>query len=471
MSEQLHSIRTRLSDDHAPALLIDQFLGHVQRVQTGASGVVPQAQLLEIGPLPGHASLQTYAARGQAALDALVVLKLNGGLGTSMGLDRAKSLLPVRDNMRFIDLIARQILSLRARYGATLPLLLMNSASTVQDTTEALAHYPELQTGQGELPIGFLQHRVPRLHAETLTPIEVPDQPEAAWCPPGHGDIYTALVTSGLLDQLLAQGIRYAFVSNADNLGATVDLGILGYLVTEEKPFLMEVTRRTQADRKGGHLARAGNGKLMLRELAQCPEEELDDFQDTERYRYFNTNNLWVDLQALKNLIEATGALPELALIVNRKAVSSGGETIPVLQLETAMGSAIHSFEVAEAVDVPRTRFSPVKTTDDFLALRSDAYILTDDFRITLNPARRSPVPPAISLDPRFYKTIQDFQLRFPADIPSLLNCDRLTITGDITFTGTCRIEGTVCLHAETPTRVFQYQFIGTPGRSEFQVR
>ncbi|MCB1101936.1 MAG: UTP--glucose-1-phosphate uridylyltransferase, partial [Kiritimatiellae bacterium] len=159
MSEQLHSIHTRLSDDHAPALLIDQFLGHVQRVQTGASGVVPQAQLLEIGPLPGHASLQTYAARGQAALDALVVLKLNGGLGTSMGLDRAKSLLPVRDKLRFIDLIARQILSLRARYGATLPLLLMNSASTVQDTTEALAHYPELQTGQGELPIGFLQHR------------------------------------------------------------------------------------------------------------------------------------------------------------------------------------------------------------------------------------------------------------------------------------------------------------------------
>lgn len=463
-------IQDRLRADGAPELLIRQFTAAVNQVRTGVSGLIPCESLTEVGPLPAYDDLKRYAGRGRDALGNLVVLKLNGGLGTGMGLSRAKSLLVVRDGHRFIDLIARQVLALRARHGISLPLVLMNSASTCDDTGDALAGHPDLAAGQPGIPLGFNQHRVPRLDAETLAPVDIAADPGAAWCPPGHGDLYTALITTGVLDQLLEAGIRYAFVSNADNLGATVDTGLLGFLAAEQKPFLMEVTRRTAADRKGGHLARGTDGRLLLRELAQCPDDELEDFQNIERHRYFNTNNLWVNLEALKSLIDRTGAPPELALIVNRKTVQDGGRTHKVIQLETAMGSAIHAFEGAEAVAVPRARFSPVKTTDDFLALRSDAYILTGDYRVTLNPARPSAAPPAVSLDPAFYKRIDDFQARFPAEIPSLIRCDALTVTGDITFTGRCRFHGTVHLTADRPVRLYERQYLGRDGRTGFRV-
>ena len=101
-----------------------------------------------------------------------------------------------------------------------------------------------------------------------------------------------------MLDTLLANGYEVAFVSNADNLGAELDPLPLGYFVSERLPFLMEVADRTAADRKGGHLARRkSDGRLALRESAQCPDEDTDAFQDVDRHRYFNTNNLWINLR------------------------------------------------------------------------------------------------------------------------------------------------------------------------------
>ncbi|HMP73918.1 MAG TPA: UTP--glucose-1-phosphate uridylyltransferase [Kiritimatiellia bacterium] len=407
MDALLQSIRTMLKRDRAPDLLIRSFCSQVKRVRDGQSASIPVAALEPLDHITALADLHAAEAAGRRALPHTLLIKLNGGLGTSMGLDRAKSLLPVKDGLTFLDLICRQVLHLRREHHATLPLLFMNSFSTADDTAAVLHRYPELARGQDGIPPGFLQNRVPRLRADTLVPAQWPGQPAKTWCPPGHGDLYVALATSGLLDQLLHRGFRYAFISNADNLGAVLNLSLLGHLADQNLPFIMEVTRRTPADRKGGHLAKAIGGPLLLREIAQCPQDELDDFQNIQRHRYFNTNNLWLDLAALQDILHRTREPPPLPVICNLKKLDPQGPEI--LQLETAMGAAIQAFPGAQAIDVPRTRFSPVKTTDDLLGLMSDAFTLTPDHRIVLNPQRPDLTPPPPRFHPRHLKTIYAF--------------------------------------------------------------
>ena len=104
------------------------------------------------------------------------------------------------------------------------------------------------------------------------------------------------------------------------------------------------------------------------------------------------------------------------------------------------MGSAIGVFEGARAICVPRSRFSPVKTTDDLLAVRSDAYRLTEDYRV--EPVR--PTPPDVQLDPRFFKMIDQLEERFPNGAPSLVDCERLVIHGDVAFGAGVTIRGSV---------------------------
>jgi UTP--glucose-1-phosphate uridylyltransferase len=322
----------------------------------------------------------------------------------------------------------------------------MNSMATERDTREKLAAYPELE--RPGLPLTFLQHRIPKLCSDSLLPVTYPENPELEWCPPGHGDLYPALVTSGTLKALLEHGFHYAFVSNADNLGAVLDPAILGYFVREQAPFMMEVADRTAADRKGGHLARRkGDGGLLLREAAQCPAAEKEHFQDVERYRYFNTNSLWLDLRALAQKLDADGGRLELPLIVNRKPVDPRcSDSTPICQLETAMGSAIGVFAGACALRVPRTRFAPVKTTDDLVAVRSDAYSLGSDFTVRL--ATVSGRVPVVRLDTRYYRMIDGFERRFPFGAPSLAACRELVIDGDIVFSGKIVIHGRVRLGA-----------------------
>jgi UTP--glucose-1-phosphate uridylyltransferase len=441
----------RLDHDHAPALLKAQFTDHIQRILSGESGLIAEADLAPVSDLPHLEELDAYAAIGAQTIAHAVVIKLNGGLGTGMGLDKAKSLLPVKPGLSFLDIIAHQILRLRKQHGAGLPLLLMNSYSTEVDSLTALADCPGLTDGQPGLPLSFLQHRVPKLRADTLEPVEWPDDPDLEWCPPGHGDLYTALLATGLLDRLLNAGLRYAFVSNADNLGATLDLSLLGYMAENNFPFVMEVTRRTEADRKGGHLARRRGGGLLLRESAQCPPDEATAFQDIERHRYFNTNNLWLDLQALRELKERTGQPPALPIIVNRKTVDPRNpRSTAVIQLETAMGAALAVFEGATAVCVPRTRFAPVKSTDDLLGLWSDAFVVDGESRVTLHPDRQEK-PPVIKLDPRFYKMWPDFEKRFPAGAPSLLKCRSLSVEGDVAFGPEVVFFGDVVVRNTTP--------------------
>src|SRR4051812_9102274 len=418
---------------------IHAFADAYERLEAGETGVLPESDLEPVDEVPDADELPDADAAD--ALDRAVVIKLNGGLGTSMGMTGPKSLVEVKDGLTFLDIIVRQVLGLRERTGARLPLVLMNSFSTRDASLEALERHDSVRA---DVPLDFVQNKVPKLLADGLEPAEWPDDPALEWAPPGHGDLYTALVTSGMLDDLLEHGYRYAFVSNADNLGAVLDPRILAWIAAEEIPFAMEVADRTQANRKGGHVARRRDGGgLVLREIAQTPDEDVDAFQDTERHRFFNTNTLWVDLDALRALLDERDGVLGLPMIVNRKTVDPSDKSSPeVIQLETAMGAAIDVFDGARALRVPRTRFAPVKTTNDLLALRSDAYVLTDDARVV--PAEGRDGPPLIDLDDEHFKLLGDFEARFPAGAPSLVACERLRVSGDVRFGAGVVVRGSV---------------------------
>merc|ERR1712127_841238 len=216
----------------------------------------------------------------------------------------------------------------------------------------------------------FVQNKAPKVTEEGLEAANWSADKGHEWCPPGHGDLYPAMLGSGTLDKLLAKGFKYMFVSNSDNLGATMDLKLLTHFVSTKAPFMMEVATRTDADKKGGPLAKdSKTGGLLLRESAQCPEEDEKAFQDVSKYKFFNTNNLWVDLVALKAIFEKNGGSIPLPVMKNSKTVDPRDKkSTPVLQLETAMGAAIGCFEGAAAIVIPRERFAPVKTTSDLLA-------------------------------------------------------------------------------------------------------
>ncbi len=414
------------------------------------TGMIPEE---DIAPASDLTSFEDVAAAGPADLGLLgqaVVIKLNGGLGTSMGLQAPKCLLPIREGVNFLDLMVRQVLDLRERSGTHVRLLLMNSFSTSRETLHHLAHCgaPDSAGLSDPAQVELMQNQIPKIDAATLAPAVWPADPDLEWCPPGHGDLYPALVGSGWLDRLLGEGIRYAFVSNSDNLGASLDPALLGHFAASGAPFLMEVTRRTAADRKGGHLARRkSDGRFVLREVAQCPDADLAAFQDIERHRYFNTNSLWLRLDLLKAQLTADAGVLPLPMIRNRKTVDPRDKTSPaVIQLETAMGAAIECFAGAAAIAVPRSRFAPVKSTADLLALRSDAYQIHADGQVRLHPDRHG-VPPVITLCDN-YKLVDQLDA---LGVPSLLHCRSLTVTsaahfppgtvleGDVTWSGTCQ--------------------------------
>jgi UTP--glucose-1-phosphate uridylyltransferase len=423
--------RAKMSAAGVDQVAIATFAHYYDLLERGETGLIPEDTIEPID-MERLADVEVDDADAADAIAHTVVIKLNGGLGTSMGMDRAKSLLCVGRGLSFLDVMARQILHLRQQYDAPLPLLFMNSFRTSADTLDAVGRYEDLAI-EG-LPLEFLQNKEPKLLVDGLVPASFPKDPDLEWCPPGHGDIYPALRGSGMLDQLIDAGFRYAFVSNSDNLGAVLDPRILAWLAGSGAPFLMEVADRTASDRKGGHLARRrSDGGLILREIAQTPDEDVDTFQDVERHRYFNTNTLWIDLHALRDVLGDDGVI-DLPMIVNRKTVDpSDKSSTAVIQLETAMGAAIGVFDGAAAMRVPRSRFVPVKTTNDLLSLRSDAYVITEGHAVQLAPERGG-VPPFVDLDGDHFKLVGDFEAHFPHGAPSLVACDALHVHGDVTF-------------------------------------
>jgi UTP--glucose-1-phosphate uridylyltransferase len=442
-AEPLAAAAEKMREAGQSEAAIHQFTHALERVLSGAATLIPSA---ELEPAPDVPTLEELPdADAAAVLERLAVIRLNGGLATSMGLQQPKSLLEARDGKTFLQIIVGQILALRRRYGVRLPLILMDSQATRGPTLAALARDPELATP--ELPQDFLQSMVPKLDAESMLPARWPAATELEWCPPGHGDVYTSLVGSGLLETLQDHGFRYAMVSNSDNLGAVVDARIAGHVVREQIPFLMEVVLGTAADRKGGHIARRrSDGRLILRETAQTPPEDEDSFRDYRRWRYYNTNSLWIDLEAIAARF-ADGDGLELPVIVNRKTVDPRDDSSPpVLQLESAMGAAIGSFPGAALLQVPRTRFVPVKTTDDLLLLRSDVFRLGDEFRV--EPAGGDDAQPFVALDKSYFGMIDGFEARMPDGPPSLREAERFVVNGDVRFGSGVVVRGDVEIDA-----------------------
>jgi UTP--glucose-1-phosphate uridylyltransferase len=447
-SSGLRQAQDKMTADGVDPVAIDVFAHYYRLLERGETGIIPEASVEPV-EMPSLADVEISPESAADAVRSTVVIKLNGGLGTSMGMDRAKSLLCVRRGLSFLDIIARQVLHLRHEYAAPLPLIFMNSFRTSADTMAALARYTDLPVD--DLPVEFWQSKEPKLLADGLVPVSWPKDPDLEWCPPGHGDLYAALIGSGLLDQLIDRGYRRAFVSNSDNLGAVPEARVAGWFADSGAPFAIEAVRRTPSDKKAGQFVRRrSDGRIVLREAAQMLAGEGAVLADLDRHPFTSTNNIWFDLAAVRaKVIERRGVLG-LPMIRNLKTVDPSDSASPkVIQIETAMGAAIEVFEGARTIEVGRDRFVPVKTTNDLLVLRSDVYELGKDMVMRQVTSE----VPYVELDPEIYRLVDEFDRRFPQGAPSLRRARSLRVAGDWTFergvevVGDARLERRPGLH------------------------
>jgi len=390
-----------------------------------------------------HASLPTASDSDIADFaKKLCVLKLNGGLGTSMGCTGPKSVIEVHSELSFLDLTVGQIEDLNNRYKVDVPLILMNSFNTHSETLKIIDKYKNIKARI----LTFNQSRFPRVLKDTLLPF--PEDPVGHiehWYPPGHGDVYRALQNSGILDKLIAEGREYVFVSNIDNLGATVNWEILQYIIKENIDYCMEVTDKTRSDVKGGTIIEY-DGKAKLFEIAQCPPSKVDEFKSIKKFKIFNTNNMWINLNAIKRL-NSENRMRDVDVIVNpKKALGKD-----VIQLETAAGAAIQFFDNAKGVNVPRSRFLPVKAVGDLFVVQSNLYDLTNGY-LVMNPKRPYPTVPLVNLGEEF-KKVSDYNRRIKS-IPDILELDQLTVSGDVYIGSKVTLRGTVIIVANHGNRI-----------------
>ncbi|XP_013173494.1 PREDICTED: UTP--glucose-1-phosphate uridylyltransferase isoform X1 [Papilio xuthus] len=419
--------------------------------EQGPSVTWEKIEKLPEGAVIDYASLETPTTDNvHHMLDKLVVVKLNGGLGTSMGCKGPKSVIQVRNELTFLDLTVQQIEHLNKTYKCNVPLVLMNSFNTDEDTQKVIRKYKGLKLDIHT----FNQSCHPRINRESLLPVAKEGNVHSdieAWYPPGHGDFYESFHNSGLLQKFIKEGRTYCFISNIDNLGATVDLNILSLLLhpDPQKPiseFVMEVTDKTRADVKGGTLIQYED-KLRLLEIAQVPKEHVDDFKSVSQFKFFNTNNLWAKLDAIQRVVDQ-GSL-NMEIIVNNKHLGDG---LNVIQLETAVGAAMKCFEGGIGVNVPRSRFLPVKKTSDLLLVMSNLYSLSHG-SLVMSPQRMFPSTPLVKLGDNHFAKVKEFLNRF-ATIPDLIELDHLTVSGDVTFGRGVSLKGTVIIIANHGDRI-----------------
>ena len=425
----------KMEKEGLPQAVIDTFAYYYKKVVANETGLIFDRDIRPLQPheIKNADDISQYADAGKKALKNAVMIILNGGLGTTMGLEKPKSIIKVKQDKSFLEIILKQAET------NNVMLSLMNSFSTHKHTLSALS-----KINPSRFPKLFVQNKFPRILCDGLMPASWPKNPDLEWNPPGHGDIYTALYTSGTLQYLLDKKIIYAFIANSDNLGATMDASLLGFFSENRFPFMMEVAEKTPADLKGGHVARHKDGNLILREAAQCPKNEMDGFRDISRYRYFNTNNIWINLPALKNIIEEYGMV-RLPMILNKKNLDPRDESSPnIYQIETAMGAILSLFNNTLAIKVPRSRFFPVKNCNDLLMVRSDRFVFSENQTLILNPDIKSDFI-NIDLDPKYYSKKDLFNERFPVDgVPSLIDCESLIVRGDVFFEKNITVKGSV---------------------------
>ena len=325
----------------------------------------------------------------------------------------------------------------------------MNSFSTDEQTKTMLSKYENHNIKFHT----FKQHCFPRIDKHTLAPM--PTGPMGSdtrdlWYPPGHGNVYAALSDSGLLDKLLQQGIEYIFISNIDNLGATIDLHIFYEIVCTDREICMEVTKRERQDVAGGTIFEY-MGKPKLLEQRWVPPREWEKLVSVSSASMFNTNNIWVNLRAMKRQI-AHGIESEILVrdveVKNNTAIQLGKfDPFQVLDpnnctVETAAGSAIQEFEDSLICVVPRKRFLPVKTTDDLFGIQSDVFTVKHG-QLFLREERRLLLPvPTVKLGKHF-RRVDDYLKRLSHGVPDILELEHLTVSGDVHFGQDVTLKGT----------------------------
>jgi len=434
-------VRRKMERRGIGSAAVKQFLDMLRQVADGQSGYVP---LDRVSAPDAHQLLDAQSElrnvpelekRGKELLSKVAVIKLNGGRSTTMGTRVPKGILEAKDGRSYLQIIIGQVAAIRHRWRVDVPLVLMNSFFTHGPTMETVNHH--------DIPVlTFIQRQVPRLLEDSLAPLETDTDED--WVPPGHGDVYQSLRATGLLRLLRERGCRWAFISNLDNLAACLEPWIIGLLERDNIEFLLEVTHRTAADRKGGTLVSRGGG-LDLLEIGQVSPQERNAFMDIDRFPVFNTNNVWVDLDSLDRVLQE-GSL-NLPIIQNRKEI---GEK-KVIQIETAMGAAIGSFPFARGLKVGRDRFFPTKKVSDLFVLQSDVCILDSMDRLQRNPARPASMPfvPRVYFGADFVDSPHKLGDRFedPASV-SLVLASALEVTGPAYFERDIRIEGDVRIAA-----------------------
>ena len=412
--------------------LISLFQKYYEKLKNGSRGIIHEKDIspVEYGSVEKFSEIKNKQAAAQPPKTA--VIKLNGGLGTSMGMDFPKSFVEVRDGKRFIDIAAEQ--------HKNLPLIFMNSLQTKEMTDKFITENKQFTLN------AFVQHSFPKVLKDSLEPADLSNHSSLLtsdssldFNPAGHGDVYMSLWISGILDELLADGFRFAFISNIDNTGAVFDEAIANYMAKNDIPFLMEVCRRGEMDKKGGHIAKTKNGQFILREKAQAAEEELAEFENIDKYSYFNTNSIWVDLRKLNEILQKNGVI-ELPFIANEKTLNPNDKTTAkVYQIEQAMGAAIELFDGARLLEVEKERFFPVKTTNDLFLLRSDRFFL-ENAHLKSFDGNKSECN--IVLNPKYYGNLADFEKRVKKGVPKLRKCRKLAVNSDVEFNSEMEFEG-----------------------------
>jgi len=420
-------------------LVEKQFVSMYTRYINGDTGRI---KWQDIQPLEAQDSVPLEALKpehrnlGLKAMNQVGFVKLNGGLGTSMGCKGAKSAIVIKGNDTFLDLIANQVLDLRAQYNAQIPLIFLNSYNTTAECHSVL---------DGKIDfIELIQHQFPRIDAQSKVPTQFRDDHEN-WNPPGHGDLLLSLITTGALHSLKEKGITHLFVSNADNLGPSIHPDILGYMIANDLEFVMETTPKSKEDVKGGTLIRY-QGHLHLLERAQVEPEHLSDFEDISEFKVFNTNNIWIKLSALEKILSEPDF--ELPLIANPKTIHG----TPCVQLESALGSAIYLFKSASIL-VGRNRFLPVKKTSDLLIIASDLIQKNEHENLEFEN-KHIITYPHIELSSE-YNYVDYFHSAF-TKIPSLKALAELKIKGPLQVNEGVVLKGKVAIevHASKPLQL-----------------
>ncbi|MDR0304498.1 MAG: UTP--glucose-1-phosphate uridylyltransferase [Chitinispirillales bacterium] len=439
MNQKLYEFKQKMYKTGCGESIISLFLRYYEKLKNGDRGIIYEKDIYPVkyGEITKYCDIE----KDKTLLEKTAIIKLNGGLGTSMGMDFPKSFVEVREKKRFIDIALLQQRFFEKETKSKYPLIFMNSLSTKKTTEEFVEKNPQILCK--DIPPCFTQHSFVKVLKDGFGAAFYEKDTDLEYNPAGHGDVYMALHESGILKKLLKNNFRFAFISNIDNSAASFDVSISNFMAKNDIPFLMEVCRRTDMDKKGGHIAKNKNGGYVLRERAQADENEMSEFENIEKYSYFNTNSIWVDLRKLGEIIDRN-KIVELPFIANEKTLNPNDKsTDKVYQIEQAMGAAISLFEGAKLLEVEKERFFPVKTTSDLFLLRSDRFFIKDSVIKSFDDNKSEC---SVVLENKFYSNLSDFEKRVSKGVPSLKGCKKLFVRNDVFFDETMKFDGEVYL-------------------------